>query len=108
MASVYPTAIDDFVTNRTGSDSKTGHAAVHNDLADAIEKIEGELGINPSGTQATVRARLDQLQPAAPLVYTVANYVTDRSYDANSYTMDELADVLGTLISDLQTRGVIG
>lgn len=39
--------------------------------------------------------------------YTVTNVTTDRTYNANSYTMDELADVLGTLIADLQTRGLL-
>jgi len=45
------------------------------------------------------------LQPAA---YTPSNVSTDRSYDANVTSIDELADVLGTLIADLQTMGVIG
>lgn len=40
--------------------------------------------------------------------YTITNVTTDRSYDANSTTLDEIADVLGTLIGDLQTTGLIG
>lgn len=40
--------------------------------------------------------------------YTPTNVTTDRSYDANATTIDELADVLGTLIADLQTRGLVG
>lgn len=40
-------------------------------------------------------------------VYSVSNLTIDRSYDANATTVDELADVLGTLLSDLKTRGVI-
>lgn len=39
--------------------------------------------------------------------YSVSNVSTDRSYNANSTTTDELADVLGTLIADLQARKVI-
>jgi hypothetical protein len=39
--------------------------------------------------------------------YTPTNVTTDRSYDANSTTTDELADVLGTLIGDLQARSLI-
>lgn len=38
---------------------------------------------------------------------TISNVTTDRTYDADSTTTDELADVLGTLISDLRTKGVI-
>lgn len=40
--------------------------------------------------------------------YTVTNVTTDRSYDANSTSTAELADVLGTLIDDLRARGVLG
>lgn len=39
--------------------------------------------------------------------YTPTNVVADRSYDANSTTLEELADVLGTLITDLQARGIL-
>jgi hypothetical protein len=42
-----------------------------------------------------------------PPAYTVTNAGTDRSYNANAYTMDELADVLGTLIADLKTLGIL-
>ncbi len=46
------------------------------------------------------------LAPAATYG-TITNVITDRSYDANATTIDELADVLGTLIADLRTKGVI-
>lgn len=36
-----------------------------------------------------------------------ANYATDRAFDANSTTLDEVADVLGTLINELKTTGVL-
>ena len=39
--------------------------------------------------------------------YTPTNVTTDRSYDANATSIDELADVLGTLISDLQGKGIL-
>jgi hypothetical protein len=39
--------------------------------------------------------------------YTPTNVTTDRSYDANATTVDELADVLGTLIADLQAYGLL-
>jgi hypothetical protein len=35
------------------------------------------------------------------------NVTTDRAFDADSTSTDELADVLGTLIADLITKGVI-
>lgn len=39
--------------------------------------------------------------------YTPSNVSTARSFNANSTTLDEVADVLGTLITDLQTLGVL-
>lgn len=37
--------------------------------------------------------------------YTLTNVTTDRVLDADSTTTAELADVVGTLIQDLQTKG---
>jgi hypothetical protein len=46
--------------------------------------------------------------PAAQAAaYTPTNVSTDRAYDADSTTLHEIADVLGTLIADLQTYGLI-
>jgi hypothetical protein len=39
--------------------------------------------------------------------YNITNVTTDRSYDANATTLDEVADVLGTLIADLKLTGII-
>lgn len=38
---------------------------------------------------------------------TFTNLTTDRTCDANSTTVEELADILGTLIEDLKTKGII-
>ena len=40
--------------------------------------------------------------------FTVSDVTADRTYDADSTTVAELADVLGTLINDLRARGLIG
>ena len=59
MASSYPTTLDSFSTAHVN-----GETIVHgtdNDQADAINKIEAELGTLPKGTYATVRAKLDAL-----------------------------------------------
>ena len=42
-----------------------------------------------------------------PADYTVSNVTTDRTYDANATTIDEIADIVGTLISDLQSIGLL-
>jgi len=46
------------------------------------------------------------LMVGTPADYTVTNAATDRTYDANATTIDELADVLGTVIADLIALGV--
>ena len=43
---------------------------------------------------------------AAP-TYSVSNVTTDRTYNANSTTLAEVADVLGTLIADLRSYGLV-
>ena len=45
---------------------------------------------------------------AQPSAYTPTNVTTDRAYNANATSVDELADVLGTLIADLQSLGLVG
>ena len=39
--------------------------------------------------------------------YSISNVTTDRTYDANATTLDEVADVLGTVIADLQSVGLV-
>ena len=43
-----------------------------------------------------------------PPAYTVTNLTADRTLDANFTTIDELADILGTLIQDIQSWGGVG
>jgi hypothetical protein len=58
MTSAYPAALDTLAKNKTdATTTATDHAAHHNDLADAANKIEAELGVDPSGSFATVAAR---------------------------------------------------
>ena len=67
MASTYPGGLDSFDT--IASDKKTSdavggrtHRQMHNDLGDAIEAIETELGTTPSGSESTVAARLTAIE----------------------------------------------
>jgi hypothetical protein len=57
-----------------------------------------------TGTK-TVIWRLTDVQTGQ--TYNVANVTTDRDYDANASTVGELADVLGTLVTDLQNIGIL-
>ena len=45
--------------------------------------------------------------PGATQTYAITNVTTDRAYDANATTTDELADTLGTLIGDLRAKGIV-
>lgn len=71
-------------------------------LLNAIE-IDGAL--NHDGTTVGFYGVAPTTRSAA---YTPTNVTADRAYDANSTTIDEIADVLGTLIADLQLTGIIG
>ena len=51
--------------------------------------------------------RADQFLPGTLQTYAATNVTTDRTYDANATTLDEVADVLGTLIADLRTRRIV-
>lgn len=62
MASNYPAALDS-LSNPDGGDAlSTGHAAQHGNVNDAVEAIEGELGTDPAGASATVKARFEAIE----------------------------------------------
>jgi len=73
VASNYPGSLDSFDT--IASDKKTSdavggrtHRAMHNDLGDAIEAVQGELGVNPSGTYDTVSDRIAAVEDGFPTI----------------------------------------
>lgn len=64
--------------------------------------MDGDLDHN--GTNIGFFGTTPVAQAAA---YTPTNVTPDRSYDANATSVAELADVLGTLIADLQAYGLL-
>jgi hypothetical protein len=63
---------------------------------------------NSTVTEMVIRLpNTDVIFSDSPQTYTPTNVSTDRSYDADSTSTAELADVLGTLIADLQTMGLL-
>ena len=67
MASNYPGSLDSFDTiasDKKTSDSVGGrtHRQMHNDLGDAIEAVQAELGTTPSGSYDTVKARFEAIE----------------------------------------------
>lgn len=61
MASNYPSGLDVFNTGHQDSVGEIVHAADVNSLADAVNKIEAELGTLPKGTFSSVSAKLGAL-----------------------------------------------
>lgn len=64
--SVYPGALDNFAEaspTNLGDDDSTGrtHSERHDDIEAAVEAVQSELGLDPAGGFATVRARLDDI-----------------------------------------------
>jgi hypothetical protein len=70
-----------------------------------LTNIEIDGALNHDGSTVGFYGTAPVVQSAA---YTPTNVTTDRAYDANATTIDEIADVLGTLIADLQATGLIG
>ena len=47
-------------------------------------------------------------QPSASAVtYTTSNVTEDRTFDADTVAVAELADIVGTLIADLKAAGIL-
>lgn len=110
MASSYPASLDSF-TRQTGSgtlaaDNGKTHKEYHDDAFDGIEAVQSELGTDPAGTFATVRARLDALDPltaSAPLfdlTTALAGKISDTDATDNTHghsvTVDASTDYLVT------------
>lgn len=68
--------------------------------ADDVAGTVNMFGIAEDGT-------VTRLTYGTPQTYAESNVTTDRTYDANATSLDEIADVLGTLIGDLRARGIV-
>jgi hypothetical protein len=42
------------------------------------------------------------------LGWSVTNYLQSSSFDANTVTLEQLADVVGTIITELKNKGLLG
>ena len=71
MAANYPSSLP--VKDAAGANLSTNpHSALHDDMYDEIVAIGTELGTNPKGTAATVKARLDLIDVGAWTSHTPA------------------------------------
>lgn len=95
--------------NVFSSTSTLNQSLVDLGITDAKNIILGSTTGSKIGTATTQKLGFFNKTPVVqPAAYTPTNVTTDRAYDANLSSLDEIADVLGTLISDLQSLGLIG
>lgn len=94
------------LTNKTlGAATISGNMT----FADAVNVILNATTGTKIGTAITQKIGFFNATPVVqPAAYTPTNVTVDRAYDANATTLDEVADVLGTLIADLKALGLIG
>lgn len=106
----YPAQIDGYASLPLVIDGVTEiRAQDHNSLRNTIIAIEQELGIQPSGVFATVRARLDSVSDAEALISShIANTIDAHDASAilildtpDNYVSTEVEGALGELASVL-------
>lgn len=95
MSSSYPAGIDAFSTAHGDNVNEVVHASTINDLADAVNKIETELGTLPKGVSADVKTRIAATE-------TVANAAVPKS------TVTTAGDLIYATGSSAVTRLAIG
>jgi hypothetical protein len=110
-----PTLRHDIIVRTTtiGSFVKLQSTTTGDGIFKVVGNGEATFQANLSGTDRTIQfqdasgtvAYLTDIQTEQ--TYSVTNVTTDRDYDANASTVGELADVLGTLITDLQNVGIL-
>lgn len=107
-------AASDFNDNGSGIvslDFTNGQAAdaSHKGYLTAADWSTFNSKLTPSGSVGLINTALGffSATPVAQPTYVASNVTTARSYDANNTTLDELADVVGTLIADLRLYGLV-
>lgn len=70
MTTSYPGAYDAFAAPGANLSDTPNHDDMHIDVQDAVEAIEAELGLNPSGSAATVAARLNAIDATTYSAWT--------------------------------------
>lgn len=120
MASLYPGGLDELNAGVGSSGqplSSPDHPSHHTALADAVEAIEGELGTDPSGAAATVKARLDTLDTTvggkAASSHThaqsdVTNLTTDLAGKIPASLVDAKGDIIAATADNTVARLGVG
>jgi hypothetical protein len=103
MTNMYGFYMQDFTTKVTNVYGLYILGATSLNYLQGSLEIDGAL--NHDGTTVGFYGATPVAQSSA---YTVTNGTTDRAYDADATTVNELADVVATLIADLKATGIIG
>ncbi len=98
----HPTGLEVVGYARIGSVSAPANTGTGDLTVDG--KFRCESDIDHNGANVGFFGKAPAARAAA---YTLTNVTADRIYDANATTLDEVADVLGTLIADLQSYGLL-
>lgn len=75
------------------------------DKLHVVGELELDGALNHDGTTFGLFGAAPATQSTG---WSVSNVTTDKTFDANATTVNELADVVGTLIDTLKTYGVLG
>ncbi len=91
MASDYPGALDTFTDMSTTLSGPPTHSSVHGKVHDALEAIQGELGTAPSGSFATVKARIESLETRREirLSRSTSQSLTEDAATSISWTVED-------------------
>lgn len=101
----YPNQLDNSATLPPSIDLVTPvKAEVTNRLRDAVLSIEAELGVQPSGTYSTVRARLDALRTAITTIQTELGTNPSGSFDTVADRFDDVSDRIDSINAALATK----
>lgn len=103
MTNMYGFYMQDFTTKVTNTWGVYILGATTKNYFQGEVEMDGAL--NHDGTTVGFYGVTPVVQSSA---YTVTNGTTDRTYDADATTVNELADVVATLIADLKATGIIG
>jgi len=76
MATDYPEALDN-LSNPTGTDSLSGHAALHSNTNDAIEAIQTKIGIDGSTDPNSLDYKVAAVEAAISSVSNTSDTITE-------------------------------
>ena len=87
---------------------QTGLGFVPENIANKVTSISAASTDVQYPSAKLLYDELQGLKTALSDIYTISNDTTDRAYDANNTTINELADILATVIKDMSLFNGIG